>query len=176
MRYLKETIKAKLTFTKASSSNIVGYCYADWARDLDERRSCTGYVFVRQGGPISWTSKRQSTVALSSAEAEYMSLSACTQEAFWFRQFEMDFNSTNIGTPVNIYCDNKSAINSSETNGYNARTKHIDIRHRFVRHSVQENLVHVEYLSTEDMLADIFTKPLNQDKHLLCSKGFGMKF
>lgn len=105
MRYIKGT-----SFTKASNSNIVGYCDADWVRDLDERRSCTGYVFVKQSGPISWNSKRQSTVALSSAEAEYMSLSACTQEASWFRQFEMDFNSSSTGDVINILCDNKSAI------------------------------------------------------------------
>lgn len=176
LRYLKGTVDAKLMFTKASRSNIVGYCDADWARDLDERRSCTGYVFVKQGAPISWNSKRQSTVALSSAEAEYMSLSACTQEALWFRQFEMDFSSSSTGSAVNIYCDNKSAIDLSETNGYNARTKHIDIRHHFVRHSVQEDLVHVEYLPTEGMLADIFTKPLSQEKHLFCAKGLGMFF
>lgn len=162
IRYLKGTIDAKLTFSKASKLNVSGYCDADWAGDLDERLSCTGYVFVSQGGAISWNSKRQSTVALSSAEAEYMSLSACTQEALWFRQLELDLSGQDNVTT--IFCDNKSA------------TKHIDIRHRFVRGSVQDNLVRVEYLPTEEMLADIFTKPLTKEKHLYCSKEFGIIF
>lgn len=168
MRNLKGTIDAKITFVKLSNPVVTGYCDADWARDLDERRSCTGYVFLKKGGAISWTSKRQSTVALSSAEAEYMSLSACSQEGLWFRQLEIDFNSSVTGDVINIFCDNKSAINLSETNGYHARTKHIDIRHHFVRLSVQQNLV--------QMIANIFTKPLCRDKHLFCAQGLGMKF
>ncbi|XP_074042427.1 uncharacterized protein [Leptinotarsa decemlineata] len=87
LRYLKRTMYAKLVYTKNSDSRLKGYCDADWASDVDNRQSCTGYVFLQQGGPISWNCKRQHTVALSTTEAEYMALSAAntklrnTQEA-----------------------------------------------------------------------------------------------
>lgn len=173
MRYLKATLEAKLVFSKASNSNISGYCDADWAADLDERRSCTGYAFIKQGAAISWNSKRQPTVALSSAEAEYMSLSACIQEALWYRQLISNLDSSTDNN-ITILCDNKSAIDLSGSNGYNARTKHIDIRHHFIRQSIQNKLVHVEHVSTDVMLADILTKPLSKEKHLYCAKGLGM--
>lgn len=175
MRYLKGTLEAKLSFSKASNSKVSGYCDADWAADLDERRSCTGYAFIKQGGAISWNCKRQPTIALSSAEAEYMSLSACTQEALWFRQLISNLDSSTDNS-ITILCDNKSAIDLSGSNGYNARTKHIDIRHHFVRQSIQDKLVHVEHVSTDAMLADVLTKPLSKEKHLYCTKGLGMIF
>lgn len=175
MRYLKGTMDAKLTYSRSSESFIFAYCDADWAADVDERRSCTGYAFIKQGGAISWNSKRQPTIALSSAEAEYMSLSACAQEALWFRQLGLDLYS-NDDNSIRILCDNKSAIDLSNSNGYKARTKHIDIRHHFVRESIQNELVRVDHVSTEMMLADILTKPLTKEKHLYCAKGLGMTF
>jgi hypothetical protein len=79
LRYLKGTINSKLTFKK-NNANIVGYCDADWATDKEDRRSCSGYIFIFQGAAVSWCSKRQPTVALSSTEAEYMSLSTAIQQ------------------------------------------------------------------------------------------------
>ena len=86
LRYLKKTINLGLKYEKLESSTLVGYSDADWAGDLDDRHSTSGNLFLLAGGPVSWLSKKQSTVALSTAEAEYMSLSGATQEAVWLRR------------------------------------------------------------------------------------------
>lgn len=173
-RYIKGTVNAKLCFSKDANSNLIGFCDADWANDEDERRSCTGYVFVQQGGAITWNCKRQQTVALSTTEAEYMALSAATQEAIWLKQFISEIGMSSEMT--NIYCDNKSAINLSANNSYHARTKHIDVRHHFIRQKVNNKEVSIQHTPTEDMVADALTKGLFKDKHLFCAKNMGLKF
>jgi len=178
MRYLKGTIAAKLEYSKDDSREITGFCDADWANDNDDRRSVTGYCFLRQNGAISWSSKRQKTIALSSAEAEYMSLASITQEALWLRQLQNEFNldGHSGNQPTNINCDNMSAIDLSKSVGYHGRTKHIDIRHHFLRQHISLGHVYVQHISTDDNVADILTKPLFKPKHLKFAGGLGMKF
>ncbi|XP_037809047.1 secreted RxLR effector protein 161-like [Lucilia sericata] len=95
-RYIKGTMNVKLCFSKIENPNIFGFCDADYAGDVTDRRSCTGYVFMQQGA-ISWCSKRQATIALSTTEAEYMAMSAAVQEAEWLRQLQNDlWNSEKI--------------------------------------------------------------------------------
>jgi hypothetical protein len=178
MRYLKGTIKAKLLYSKDGNQEIVGYCDADWASDSDDRRSVTGYCFIKQNGPISWSSKRQKTVALSTTEAEYMSLSTACQEALWLRQFQQDLlvdGNSNINSTL-IRCDNRSAIDLSYASGYHARTKHIDIRHHFHRQHIADGHIEVQHIDTDNMTADILTKPLFKPKHYKFSKLMGLKF
>lgn len=105
-----------------------------------------------------------------------MALSTSGQEALWLRQFQMDLSYLESMDAMRIFCDNKSAIDLSQKNGYNGRTRHIDIRHHFIRECIQDQKVAVEHIGTELMVADILTKPLASDKHLFCSKGMGMKF
>lgn len=178
MRYLKGTITAKLEYSKDDSREVTGYCDADWANDCDDRRSTTGYCFVRQNGAISWSSKRQKTIALSTTEAEYMSLSSITQEAVWLRQLLNEFNLDGHSSmkPTRIYCDNMSAIDLSKSVGYHGRTKHIDIRHHFVRQHISLGHMNVQHISTDDMVADILTKPLFKPKHLKFANGLGIRF
>lgn len=99
----------KVTYDRGESSNLVGYCDADWAGDESTRRSTTGYALIFQGAPVSWNSRRQQTVALSTTEAEYMSMSAATQEALWLRNM---YNELMVGNTVciTIFCDNKHQI------------------------------------------------------------------
>lgn len=175
MRYLKGTFQAKIKFSKDGSGSIVSYTDSDWASDEDDRRSCTGHVLVKQGGAISWSSKRQPTVALSSTEAEYMALSSCTQETLFFRQLEFELDSSSSDS-TRVYCDNKGAIDLSKSIGFNARTKHIDVRHHFLRKCIEDKQINVEHISTEEMLADFLTKPLSVLKHRFCSEGVGMVF
>jgi Reverse transcriptase (RNA-dependent DNA polymerase) len=125
MRYLKGTLHAKLKFSKDGNPSIFSYTDSDWASDEDDRRSCTGHVFIKQGGAISWNSKRQPTIALSSTEAEYMALSSCAQEALFYRQLETDLGSSISDIGTKVYCDNKGAIDLSKSSGFNARTKHM---------------------------------------------------
>lgn len=174
LRYLKGTINTKLTFKK-NNNNIIGYCDADWATDTEDRRSCSGYIFIFQGAAISWCSKRQSTIALSSTEAEYMSLATATQEAIWLKQLEEDFFPSMSCIPITMYCDNQSAIRISGNDMYHARSKHIDVRYHFVRERIANNQVAVKYMSTQDMLADALTKGLHRPKHQFFSKAMGLR-
>jgi hypothetical protein len=157
-RYLKGTADMVLEF-KATEKELHGYSDADWASDLDSRHSTSGNVFIMSGGAISWASQKQATVALSTAEAEYVALGAATQEALWLRQLHSDLK-IDIDVATTIYEDNQGAIAMSKNPVGHKRSKHIDIRHHFIRETVLSGAVQISYCPSSDMVADIFTKPL----------------
>ena len=159
LRYLKGTIQHGITYTKQSSGECVAYSDAEWGRDLDDRKSTSGYLFVINGGPVSWKSKKQSSVALSTAEAEYMALASSAQEAVWMRQLSSEIG-IEYTKPVIIYEDNQSAIAMTKNPQFHGRTKHIAIKYHYIREQVNDGTVNVQYCSTENMLADMLTKPL----------------
>ncbi|XP_062538749.1 uncharacterized protein LOC134207025 [Armigeres subalbatus] len=125
-RYLRGTSSFKLVYRNDGGNDINGYSDADWAADVDDRKSTSGYIFTLQGAAISWCCKRQPTIALSTCEAEYMALSAAVQEASWWQGLTAQFAPS---CAITIHCDNQSAIAIAKNGGYNPRTKHIDIRH-----------------------------------------------
>lgn len=174
MRYLKGTIHYKLTYHKNGGSEMHGYCDSDWAADSIDRRSTTGYVFMHQGGAISWGSKKQPTVALSTTEAEYMAMSSATQEALWLKSLSNEIFQKKDKTLI-IKCDNKGAIQLSEKSSYQPRTKHIDVRHHFIREKVIDGNIKFEYIKTDFMLADYLTKPVPDEKNVFCCNGNGVK-
>lgn len=135
LRYLQGTKDLRLSYTKNGESNITGYCDADWAADVVDRKSCTGYIFMLQGGAISWSSRKQQTVALSTAEAEYMAMSSATQEALWLRQLSAELGQC-LNEPLIIFSDNQSAIKLSLNDCYLPRSRHIDIRYHFLKEHV----------------------------------------
>ena len=130
-------------------TELNGYSDADWAGDVDTRRSTSGYVFQFGNGTISWSSRKPPTVAKSSTEAEYVVLSSATQEAIWLRRLMKDFGKQ-TDAPTTIYEDNQGAIELAKNAKYHSRTKHIDICHHFVRERVVSNEVRVIYCRTED--------------------------
>jgi hypothetical protein len=144
-----------------SSDKVVlfGYTDSDWASDPDKRRSTTGYTFVLEGGSVSWMSKLQPTVALSSAEAEYMAACAATQEAVYLRRLLEGLGFKQEGATL-ILEDNQGCIALSENPVHHQRTKHIDVRYHFVRERVESGEVKLVYVPTEHQLADLLTKPL----------------
>lgn len=175
LRYLKGSQDYRLTFKNVPDENMThGYCDADWASSEDDRRSCTGYVFTFQGGSISWNSRRQPTVALSTTEAEYMSLTSCIQEGLWLKQFQEELWPCLKTEPLVIYCDNQSCIKLSGTDGYHSRTKHIDVRHHFIRDKISAGLIEVRYIQTGEMVADALTKPTTHSKLEYCSARMGI--
>lgn len=160
LRYLKGTKHYTLSFTP-SDGQLTGYCDADWASDTNDRRSTTGYIFTLgtiNSAPISWKSRKQTTVALSSTEAEYMSLSDATKEMIYLRSFSESLDL--IQPPTNVmYCDNQSAIALSKGNPIShSRTKHIDIRHHFIR---EQERIEYKYIESANNPADCLTKPLS---------------
>jgi transposase InsO family protein len=176
LRYLVGTPKVGITFganhAGGAAPQLQGYCDADYAADIDTRKSTTGYVFILNSGAVSWQSKRQPTVAASTTEAEYMAAAAAIKEGLWLRKLLHDLQ---LGSgPVNIYADNQSAIKLLRNPIMTGRAKHIDVLHHFARERVLRKEVHVTYISTNLMLADVFTKVLPIAKHQYCCKGFGM--
>ncbi|KAK2577584.1 hypothetical protein KPH14_000901, partial [Odynerus spinipes] len=158
LRYLKGTTNYGLTY-KANKEPIVGYVDADWGGSTKDRRSYTGFVYILSGAPILWKSRKQRTVALSSTEAEYMGISEASKEAIYWRKIIGELNLEDTG-PITIYNDNLGAQKLTENNMYHRRTKHIDIRHHFVREVIENGQINIKYLCTERMVADVLTKAL----------------
>ena len=162
VRYLKGTLRYGLKFTAHEKEpELFGYSDADWVGDVDTRRSTSGYVFQIGSTTVSWSSRKQATVAKSSTEAEYVELSSATQEAVWLRRLMEDLG-REMDAPTTIYEDNQGAIELAKNAKYNNRTKHIDICHHFVRERVVSNEFQVIYCPTKDMIADIMTKGLGK--------------
>jgi hypothetical protein len=160
LRYLQATPTHGIRFSGSGDGELIGYSDADWAGDIETRRSTSGHVFVLNGGCISWRSKKQRTVALSSTEAEYMALSEATQEAVWLKAFMRELGEDAGDGALTVYEDNQGAIALAKNPEFHKRTKHIDIRYHFVREKVEDGQVVLEYCPTQEMLADLMTKPI----------------
>lgn len=159
--YLKGTQNHGIQFTRDKENAIcmAAYCDANWGGDTATRRSTSGVLVLLGGGPVIYKSKRQSTVALSSAEAEYISLALATQEVMWLR-FLLNELGLQLSGPSTILMDNKSAISMATNQGYTPRAKHIDLRAHFVRDYVQNKDIKLEYVPSEKQLADFLTKAI----------------
>lgn len=158
LRYLKGTVGKKLVYKK-ESDDIHGYSDADWGGDLDGAKSTSGYVFLMQGAAISWCAQTQQTVAIATAEAELASAVAAIQEAIWLQNFEGElFKDASTSTGMVLYCDNKSAIQYIKNKVPNSRMKHVFIKDKFVEEKIKNGDIVIEYVSTNEMAADIFTK------------------
>lgn len=173
MRYLKGTIDKGLTY-KCEPSDLVGFCDADWAGDIDDRRSTTGYLFTLQDGAISWCTRRQRTVALSSTEAEYMAMVAAMQESIWLQRLQRELIQC-PQEPMILYCDNKSAILIAQNNSFSNRTKHVDLKVKFVKEKLEKKEVILKYVDTKNMIADFLTKAVCTDKLNMLSSKSGLK-
>ena len=158
LRYLRGTTDLGLLY-RPDNTNLCGYSDADWAGDINDRKSTSGYVFIMSGSAISWRSKKQSSVALSTAEAEYIALSSATQEVMWLRQlFSSLLKDYKLSESTTIYEDNQSAICMARNNQSHGRSKHVDIKYHFVREQVEKQTINVVYCESEQMTADILTK------------------
>jgi len=175
-RYLRKTVDYVLVF-KGPLIALTGYSDSDWAGDHDTRKSTSGYVFNVGSAVISWSSKLQSTVALSSCEAEYIGQTNATKEAIWLRRLlnEIQLEAANEAQATIIYCDNQGAIALAKNPQFHARTKHIDIQHHFVRDKVSEGAVELQYIETENQVADGLTKPLDKIKFQRFREAIGLE-
>ncbi|KAI0982296.1 hypothetical protein GJ496_006005 [Pomphorhynchus laevis] len=175
MRYLRRTKDFRLRFVYTGKLTLQGYCDADLANNADDRTSTSGNIFILANVPVSWISCKQRIVALlSTAEAEYVALSVATQEVQWLRQVLADIGEQ-CNEPTTIFEDNQPAIAIASGKSEHKRTKHIDIKFHFVRASIQQRIVKLEYCTTNEMLADIMTKPLNKEKIQYFRNEFGHK-
>ena len=164
LRYLRGTIELKLKYSCDGGSSLVGYADADWGGNSMDRKSYSGFIFFIGNCPVSWESRKQSCVALSSTEAEYVALSEASKEAVFLRNLLMEIGYSN-GDAVVLHVDNQGAEKLATNPVYHKRTKHIDIRYHHVRDIVKNNEIVLKYCPTENMIADILTKNLAKIKH-----------
>jgi ribonuclease HI len=165
-RYLAKTAKYSLIYQSDQKPLLKGYCDADWGGDYDTRKSTTGYIFLFGNTAISWSSKLQKTVALSSCEAEYMALKEAIKEEEALQTLFNQIKPLKELYSREIYTDSRSAIELAKNPIYHARSKHIDIQYHYVREANKKGLVYLNYISTEKQLADGLTKPLDNSKWL----------
>ncbi|KAL6321916.1 hypothetical protein AAG906_035626 [Vitis piasezkii] len=175
LRYLKATIGFDLFFSQHSTLDLQCFTDSDWGGCPNDRRSTNGYAVYLDKNPISWTSKKQPTIARSSTESEYRAIANSTAEIIWLRSLlsELGFSSSN---PTTLWCDNVGAIYLCSNPVFHAQTKHIELDYHFIREQVQQRNIRVRFISSDDQIADILTKPLGQrlfvkhrDKLRLCS-------
>ena len=138
---------------------VLGLADSEYGRCVDTRRSHTGFLYLVGSCPVSWQSKQQTSVALSTMEAENMSACACAQEGIWLKRLLEEFG-CRFSSPVTILEDNQACIFFSKNPGDHQRTKHIDQRYHFVREQVEAGNIILRKIKTTDNLADLFTKPL----------------
>ena len=173
-RYLNGTRDLGIVYRSYAKISLEGYTDADWGSIPIDRKSISGYTFLIGEGPITWASKKQRTVALSTMEAEYMAASLATREAAWLQALlkELGFE---LNGPTSLNTDNQSAIQFAKNSGFHARSKHIDIQYHFVREKIISNEITIPYCASEDNLADIFTKALPMPKHQDLINRLGMQ-
>jgi hypothetical protein len=174
LRYLKGTKSLKLAY-KGQPQRLEGFTDADWGGCRDTRRSTAGYLFNIGSGAISWQSKRQGVVALSTCEAEFLGQTQATKEAVWLRRLLNELN-MNQGTNATIICgDNQGAIALSSNPQYHSRTKHMEIQRKW-QGEVQDNgTVKLKYIPTTEQIADGFTKPLARERFEWFRRGLGIE-
>ena len=154
------TPKFGLWYPKDKVFSLRGYMDSDWAGDHDDRKSTSGACQFLGGSLVSWSSKKQNCISLSTAEAEYVeAASACTQ-LLWMRQTLKEYGVNCDKVP--LLCDNTSAIEIAHNPVQHSRTKHTEIRHHFIRDHVARGDMELSHVPTRYQLADIFTKPLDE--------------
>ncbi|BBH07344.1 hypothetical protein Prudu_019255 [Prunus dulcis] len=157
--YLQGTLQFGVTFSPGSMV-LSGFCDADWAGDPNTRRSTTGYVVFLGSNPISWSSKKQASVSRSSTEAEYRALAHCAADISWIRQVLCDLHMIIPEAPL-LHSDNLSALALSANPVFHSRIKHLDVDFHFIRERVQSKDLIVQYVPTDEQVADILTKGLH---------------
>ena len=168
LRYLRGTVKLGLCYRKSELGDfsgrvsLSGFVDADWGSNVDDRKSVCGFAFGLGSGPISWSYKKQKSVALSTAEAEYVAASLATQELLYMRNVLHGVR-LKVNTPMSMAEDNQACLRILDTPSLHTRAKHIDLRYHFVRDHVLDGTVAFQYCPSEDNVADIFTKPLPRD-------------
>jgi hypothetical protein len=160
MRYLVYAPKFGLWYPNGSTFDLIGYFYADWAGCKVDRKSTSVTCQFLGRSLLSWASKKQNSVALSTTEAEYIVTCHCCAQLLWMRQTLRDYGYKLSKVP--LLCDNESAIRMADNPVERSRTKHIDIRYHFLRDHQQKGDIEIAYVNTQNQLADIFTKPLDE--------------
>ena len=162
IKYVKVIADFGVWYSKDTNNVLAGYFDADWAGNADDRKSTSGGCFYVGNDLVSWMSKKQNSISLSIAKAEYIVTGSCCTQLLWMQKLLLDYGICQ--EHLTIYCNNTSAINISKNSVQNSRTKHIEIRHHFIQELVEDGTLTLEFIHTDDQKTDLFTKPLDS-KH-----------
>jgi hypothetical protein len=162
LRYVKHTPSIGLWYPKGATFDLIGYSDSDYAGCKIDRKSTSGGCHLLGRSLVSWTSKKQNNIALSTAKAEYIVAGACCTQILYMKQTLLDYGV--VLEKVPLLCDNESVVKIANNRVQHSRTKHIDIHHHFLRDHVAKEDVILEGVRSEDQLADIFTKPLDKTR------------
>lgn len=173
LRYLKGTRDWRLQLGGEKAEELVAFSDSDWAGDKSTRKSTTGYVVFYGGGAVCWVSRRQSCVTLSTMEAEYVALAETCQEVVWLRRLLDDFGEGKQQATL-INEDNQGCLSFARSERSSKRSKHIETKHHFVRDLCDKGEVVLQYCPTDQMTADILTKPLGFVKHRQFAEQLGL--
>ena len=153
-----------LFLSKDADFSMKGYYDSDWASCPDSRKSVSGFIVLLGGSPISWKSKKQETISLSSAEAEYRSLRKVVGQLVCLSRLLTKFG-VPYPKPILVFCESQSALHIAKNPIFHERTKHIEVDYHFVRYVLQQGLISLHHIATKDQLADILKKALTGIKH-----------
>jgi hypothetical protein len=174
LKYLEGTKNVGILYGSRGSDIVLGYSDSGYGDDKEKRKSTAGYVFLLWGGAIAWKSKLQKTTAQSSTEAEYMALGQAVKEALWLKGLMSELGFKRDEGTLTILSDSMGGIDLAKTTRHHDRTKHIDIRHHFLREHVENQSIKLVHVKTEFMWADTLTKPLGRVKFVACRDGMGL--
>lgn len=164
----------ELHLGSAKQSELECFVDADWAGEVGDRKSNTGYIFKLCGGLVNWRCSKQTGVSLSSTEAEYIALAECLQELQWIRKLMEDLGEK-LKLPILVNEDNQSCIALSVADRTTRKSKHIDTKYCFVKDLVENGIVTIQYCPTDTMEADLLTKPLGAVKLKQLREAIGIK-
>ncbi|KAJ4789254.1 polyprotein [Rhynchospora pubera] len=167
LRYIAGTTSYGLWYNAVDGPCLTGYSDSDWAGDIDDRKSTTGQVFFYGTSIITWSSKKQTTVALSTTEAEYNAVTSAACQGVWLRRLLEELSCKEKGATI-LYCDNQSTIAIGNNPVHHNRTKHIDTRFHFIRDLIEHGVFELQYINTNQQIADALTKPLTREKFNWC--------
>lgn len=159
LRYLKGTVNYGLHYKKGGEGKLLAFTDSDYAGDVDDRKSTSGYVFLMSSGAVSWCSKKQPILTLSTTKAEFVAAAVCVCQGIWMKRILEELGHT-CGNGINVMCDNSSTIKLSKNPVMHGRSKHIDVRFHFLRNLTKEGKIELLHCGSQDQVADIMTKPL----------------
>ena len=154
---------------------IKGFTDANFARDMDDRKSTSGYVFLFGGITVSWLSKKQGCVAIYTMETEYIAYSTAVSSVVWIKCFVDSLKLDMQDRPVNVFCDNKSAISLTKSGANSSKGKHIDINYHYIQDIVERGEIKVHFVPSIDMMVDPMTKGLTLNQFRVHVTGMGLR-
>ena len=158
-RYLRGIIDFGIIYRRGNEATLIAYLDSDYAGDVNDRRSTSGYVFVLGSGAVSWSSKKQPVVTLSTTEAEFIAAASCACQNVWLRRILEQVGHPQL-KPTTVYYDNNSTIKLSRNPVLHGRSKHIDVRFHFLRDLSKDEVIKLVQCSSQEHISDIMTKPL----------------